>query len=233
MPPRLNETMRSRFVRDDATDEEIEHEAATVGPLAASVRELVDAVIRTEVDEAEIEDVRRQVDALTARLRAKGLEGSYGARLSSTGRVRNWGNAVIGVRNALAPPLEIVRDSERITCDFTLGAAYEGPPGLVHGGVSALILDQALGEAAAAGGRPGMTGTLTLRYCEATPLGRLRVEAEIDRVEGVKTFARGRILACREDGSDPTVTVEAEGVFILPRWAREKPEHPAATVDAI
>ena len=55
--------------------------------------------------------------------------------------------------------------------DFHLGAAYEGPPGLVHGGVSAMILDQILGEAAGAGGKPGMTGTLTLTYRQGTPLG--------------------------------------------------------------
>lgn len=233
MPPRLNEQMRTRFTRDEATDEQVDHEAAVMGPLAAAVRELIDAVIRTEVDDAEIEDVRRQVEALSARLRGRQVEGSYGTRLSATGRVRNWGNAVIGVRNPIAPPLEMHRGDGRVWADFTLGAAYEGPPGLVHGGVGALVLDQALGEAAAAGGRPGMTGTLTLRYREATPLGAVRVEAEIDRVEGVKTFARGRLLARHDDGSEPTVTVEAEGVFILPRWARESGEDAAATVDAI
>jgi acyl-coenzyme A thioesterase PaaI-like protein len=233
MPPRLNERMRSRFVRDEVSDAQVDHEAAVVGPLAQAVRGLVDAVIRTEVDDAEIEAVRREVEALTARLRARELDGSYGTRLSATGRVRNWGNAVIGVRNAVAPPLDIERADGRIRSDFVLGAAYEGPPGLVHGGVAALVLDQALGEAAAAGGRPGMTGTLTLRYREATPLGALRVEAEIDRVEGVKTFARGRLLARHDDGSEPTVCVEAEGVFILPRWARGRAEDAAATVDAI
>lgn len=226
MPPRLNERMRSRFVHDEATDAEIDREAAMVGPLADAVRGLIDAVVRTQVDDVEIEDVRRQVAVLTARLRADELDGSYGTRLSASGRVRNWGNAVIGVRNAIAPPLHIDRDPDRdagrITGDVTLGAAYEGPPGLVHGGVSALILDQALGEAAAASGRPGMTGTLTIHYHEATPLGPLRVEAEIDRVEGVKTFVRGRILTRPDDGSEPIVTVEAEGVFILPRWAREQ-----------
>ena len=72
-----------------------------------------------------------------------------------------------------------------------------------------------LGEAAGAGGKPGMTGTLTLRYRRGTPLGDLRAEAHIDRVEGIKTYAVGH-LADAEG-----VTVEAEGVFILPRWARE------------
>ena len=85
----------------------------------------------------------------------------------------------------------------------------------MHGGVSALILDQVLGEAAGAGGKPGMTGTLTLRYRQGTPLGDLRVEGWIDRVDGIKTYAKAHILG--PDG----VTVEAEGIMILPRWARE------------
>ena len=74
---------------------------------------------------------------------------------------------------------------------------------------------QQLAEAAGAGGKPGMTGTLTLRYRRGTPLGDLRVEGWIDRVDGIKTFAKAHIIG--PDG----VTVEAEGVMILPRWARE------------
>ena len=67
----------------------------------------------------------------------------------------------------------------------------------MHGGVAALILDQVLGEAAGAGGKPGMTGTLTLRYRQGTPLGDLRGEAWIDRVEGIKTFAKAHIIGRR------------------------------------
>ena len=102
-----------------------------------------------------------------------------------------------------------------VWAEFELGPQYEGPPTLVHGGVSALILDQILGEAAAAAGKPGMTGTLTIRYRRATPLGALRGEAKVDRVEGIKTYAVGQISDAEG------VTVEAEGVFILPKWARE------------
>jgi hypothetical protein len=72
-----------------------------------------------------------------------------------------------------------------------------------------------LGEAAGAGGKPGMTGTLTLRYRRGTPLGDLHVEAHIDRADGIKTYAVGHIADAEG------VTVEAEGVFILPKWARK------------
>jgi len=52
----------------------------------------------------------------------------------------------------------------------------------------------------------------------ATRLGDLHAEARITRSEGVKTYAVGH-LADAEG-----VTVEAEGVFIQPRWARERSE---------
>jgi acyl-coenzyme A thioesterase PaaI-like protein len=134
-----------------------------------------------------------------------------------TGKLRPHGNAVVGLRNPVAPPLQVQRSKEgRAWASFHLGALYEGPPGLVHGGVCALILDQMLGEAAAAGKAPGMTGSLRLRYRRPTPLGDLSAEATIDRVEEIKTTVTGRIL-----DADGEPTVEAEGLFILPRWARE------------
>jgi hypothetical protein len=42
----------------------------------------------------------------------------------------------------------------------------------------------------------------------------LRAEAFIERIDGFKTFARGYL----KDAEG--VTVEAEGVFIQPAWAR-------------
>jgi acyl-coenzyme A thioesterase PaaI-like protein len=204
------------YVQDDITPEELERQKALYGPFTQAVRELIDATIRTEVDDEEVRAVQAEVEALTARLRARQLDGAYGVRFGATGRGRPWGNSVVGLRNAIAPPLVIDHDETgRAWSDFHLGAAYEGPPGLVHGGVSALILDQMLGEAAGAGGKPGMTGTLTLRYRRGTPLGDLRAEAWIDRSEGIKTWARGHLMDAEG------VTVEAEGLFILPRWARE------------
>lgn len=206
----------SGYVHDDLPEDEIDRQRALYGPFTQAVRELVDATIRTEVGDDEIRAAQAEIEALAARLRTRQMEGSYGVRFGAEGRGRPWGNTVVGLRNPVAPPLVVERaDTGRAWSDFRLGAAYEGPPGLVHGGVSALILDQMLGEAAGAGGKPGMTGTLTLRYRRGTPLGDLRAEAWIDRAEGYKTWARGHLLAAGE------VTVEAEGVFILPRWARE------------
>lgn len=213
--PRPTDTMR--YTREELTAEEIAAEQALFGPLAGATRELVEAVVRTEVDAEEVRAVTAQVESLVARLRARQMPGPFGVRFTAEGTVRGHGNAVVGLRNAVAPPLEVQRDTEqrRAWAEVVLGAQYEGPPGLVHGGVSALLLDQMAGEAASAGGRPGMTGTLTLTYRRGTPLGPVRIECWIDRVEGVKTFVTGHI------SDDEGPTVHCEGIFILPRWARE------------
>jgi len=203
----------------DLTDEEVEAENAVYGGLADAVRRLNEATLRTTVDHETVEEVRRQVEELTARLEKSMIEGSFGVSFTSGGRVRGYGNAVVGLRNPLAVPLRIVQDKDRgrARAEFELNALYEGPPGQVHGGVVALVLDQVFGEAAAAGGTPGMTGTLKLRYGLNTPLGRCSAEAWVDRRDGVKTIVKGELR--RADG---TVTVTAEGIFILPRWAREE-----------
>ena len=201
----------------DLSAEELEQERVLFGGLAASVRDLADASLRTTVPTEVVTEVQGEIERLTARLRSEQIPGSFGVSLTEEGTVRGYGNAVVGLRNPIAPPLEIERSDEgRAWSSFRLGALYEGPPGLVHGGVAALVLDQVLGEAAAAGGSPGMTGTLTLRYLQGTPLGECSAEGWIERVEGVKTFAYAELR--RADGE---ATVRAEGVFILPRWARE------------
>ena len=210
---------------DEAQDA---RERATYAGLADAVRRLCDASVRSTVDDDVMRSVTSALHAEAERLEAERIEGSYGVALTTTGHGRAFGNAVVGLRNPVAVPLEIERDpSGRAWASFHLGAVYEGPPGLVHGGVTALLLDQICGEAASAGGSPGMTGTLNLRYLAGTPLGPCSAEAWIDRTEGVKTFVKGAMRnAAGED------TVSAEGIFILPKWARAARDEGAGAPNA-
>ena len=204
------------FTVEDLSSEDIARLREIYEPLTDSVRSLVDAAIRTEADAKTVAEVKRVIDAAIARLRERQLDGAFGVRVTESGESMGWGNAVIGIRNALAPPLFTHRDSEgRISADFHLGAAYEGPPGHVHGGVAALILDHVLGEAASPDRQPRFTGTITMRYLRPTKLGPLRTEAIRIRSEGVKTYCTGHIADAEG------ITVEAEGVFITPRWLRD------------
>jgi acyl-coenzyme A thioesterase PaaI-like protein len=128
------------------------------------------------------------------------------------------GSPVVPVTGAicgllLAPPIEIhVQPGGVSRTEFTLSDVYEGPPGFVHGGISALILDDLLGNAAAANGTPGMTATLDLRYRRPTPLGvPLVAEARTIRVEGRKTFVHATIT-----NPEGQITIEATAMFVMP-----------------
>jgi acyl-coenzyme A thioesterase PaaI-like protein len=211
------------YTRTTLSPEEAAERDRVLGALTDATRQLADAQLRTQVDLDEAARVTDEIRVLTDRLLAKAKEGPLGTELGpGENEVRNHGNTVMGLRN----PFACVRRSDRtvtedkhVHYDIELNGLYEGPPGLVHGGVSALILDQLLGEAAAVGGGPGMTGRLTVHYRRPTPLGKLTLEGWIDSREGRKSVLRGHIK-----DPDGIVTVEAEGLFILPRWASEHPE---------
>lgn len=204
------------FGFDVISAEEFERQRELYGPLTEAVRKLINASLHTEVDEDAVRDAQAAIEAATEKLERKQRTATT-LRHEDTGRPLAWANPAIGLRNAIAPPMIIHHEDDgRAWSEFTLSGAYEGPPGWVHGGISALVLDHILGEAASDGlTKPKFTGTITLKYLRGTPLGRLRAEAWLDRVDGSKTYARGTLSDA--DG----VTVEAEGVFIQPAWARD------------
>jgi acyl-coenzyme A thioesterase PaaI-like protein len=187
--------------------------------LAAATRGLVEAAVLTDLDEDDLLVAAKELEAVNDRLRQRRLEHPPRPDLGPDGRMRALANPVIGEANPLAPPLHVeVTPDGTARAEFELGDAYEGPPGLVHGGVCALILDHVLGSAGGAGGRPGMTGTLRLRYHRPTPLHRpLVARAWIESVDGRKTTIAGEVA--RTDGR---VTVEASGLFILPSFLADQ-----------
>lgn len=120
---------------------------------------------------------------------------------------------VVGRLNPIAPPVEMWRAEgpagQEIHGSATLGAAYNGPPDCVHGGVIAEILDELLGCVCVTNGIGGFTGTLTIVYRSTTPLSQpLTLRGWHDRSEGRKIFAKGTIH------HGETLCVEAEGIFI-------------------
>lgn len=188
--------------------------------LAGAVRELLDATVRSRINASKVDALTEQVRAVSRTLLTDALDGPVGLQRSADGRLRDPANPVAGRRNAFAVPLKVHRDKEskRASASFTLGAPYEGPPGHVHGGVLAMLLDQVMGMIPALVGRPGMTGYLNVTYRRPSPLmADLGVEAWVDRTEGWKTYVNGRIF----DGQGRT-TVEADALFIVPKFARQR-----------
>jgi uncharacterized protein (TIGR00369 family) len=160
-----------------------------------------------------VEAVRDELAALTQRLRTIRREQPPVAHFEGHGMLRQLASPITGLLNPIAPPVEIeILPDGTARCEYTLTAVYEGPPGFVHGGISALVLDQLLGAAALANGTPGMTATLEMRYRRPTPHGvALTAEARVLHVEGRRTTVEARIT-----GPDGRTTVEATGTFVMP-----------------
>lgn len=207
------------FLPSNVSTAEIEESEQVHGALAEDIRSLVDVAIRTSVDPERIAAARELVRQASQILDEDAATGPAGIHFNTEGRSWNWGNAVVGIRNAIAPPVVLRWDDDgAVRSDVELGVAYEGPPACVHGGVSALVLDHLMGEtASAAHTRMIVTGTLTLRYVRPLPLGLIHLEATIAREEGRKVTVTATI---RADGVDQAA-VEAEGLFIIPSWSQD------------
>ncbi|MFM8304930.1 MAG: PaaI family thioesterase [Actinomycetota bacterium] len=117
----------------------------------------------------------------------------------------------IGLANPLAPPLRVwVDDDDTVHGAVNVDAAYEGPPGCVHGGIIASLFDEILGVANITAGVGAMTGTLTVVYRSPTPLKTdLVLAARMVGIEGRKVRAAGTIHA------GDRLCAEAEGIFIM------------------
>src|SRR3546814_20883506 len=99
---------------------------------------------------------------------------------------------MLGRANPLAPPIELELLDDCIIGRATISAAYEGPPGCVHGGFVAAAFDEALGSAQSLSGAPGMTGRLIVHYRSPTTLlTDLRFEGRPESVSGHNILTRG------------------------------------------
>jgi acyl-coenzyme A thioesterase PaaI-like protein len=182
--------------------------------LADAMRLVIERLVPSNAPEEELrraaEGLERYAEALKAHPRLKNIHGyPESANAGDVGAFFDQ-SPFIGLANPLAPPITIGKSGERsIHATVAFGSAYEGPPGCVHGGFIAAAFDEVLGYVQSLSGAPGMTGTLTIKYRQPTPLHtELYFEAEILRVEGRKIFTKGRLYA------GDVLTAEADGLFI-------------------
>ncbi|MEZ5244337.1 MAG: PaaI family thioesterase [Acidimicrobiales bacterium] len=193
-----------------------------------ALRDLIDMVRTADLEGVELDDHVRSIEALVAALRPHRHEGmrmqaalryedvtgdaSEGGGMSDPNQFFPY-SPVVGRLNPIAPPVEMWlvdgAASREVHGSATIGAAYNGPPDCVHGGVIAEILDELLGCVCVTNGLGGFTGTLNVVYRSTTPLSQpLTLRGWHDRSEGRKVFAKGTIH------HGDTLCVEAEGIFI-------------------
>lgn len=209
------------------TTSEANADAAAAARLGGALRELLDAAVLFDAGgdpqaPAALEAVTDQVRSLTATLSASRRESMLWPNHGSMQRAHRPFSPVIGEANPIAPPLVVrpdpdgVRIGERaVVGEVTMRPIHEGPPGAIHGGWVASLLDQLLGHANATSGVGGMTIELTVRYLRRTPYGvPLQLRARTTEVEGRRVRASGEIVA------DGVVTAEATGLFLQPTAER-------------
>ena len=188
---------------------------AAVTELGSALRELVDASVATTVGAADLRAAAAEVRAVTHRLAASRRPASQLPALDDPVAFRRVYNPVSGVGSALAPPLVIRGADGGVVAEATLGLAYEGPPSYLHGGMSALFMDQLLGAAALAAGLWGMTARLEIDYRGPVPLQTpLLLRAAVTESAGRKILVGGNIALA---GEPERPLVEARGIFVAPR----------------
>ncbi len=107
--------------------------------------------------------------------------------------------------NGLFPPGSVLISSE-----FHFDRAQQGPPGHAHGGASAAVIDEAMGASVWQSGYRALLAHYELDYRLPVPLNEpLRVEAGVEKVDGRKVYARGRILL-----PDGRAAVEGSGLYL-------------------
>ena len=167
--------------------------------LGSRIRELIEASVCAGED-ADLAAAASRVEAVTAALRtAGGAPPLLLAALEGGGHL-SVNNPLEGPGNPLAPPLSWTHvGPDEVRAEVLLGAAHEGPPGRVHGGWVAAVLDHVLGRATAAAGFPGMTASLTVDYHRGTPYAvPLGVHGRLERRDGRKLHATGTLRAGEE-----------------------------------
>ena len=113
----------------------------------------------------------------------------------------------IGAYNPCFPEYEIAVDGARATGSVTFPLAFEGPPGVVHGGVLATFFDCVVQHHNCDVGVAGKTTSLSIEYRRPTPLG-VALGFEIDRdAEDRRITSRARLFL--DDDTLCAATMEA------------------------
>jgi acyl-coenzyme A thioesterase PaaI-like protein len=185
-----------------------EEEHAVRAQLVEVGRSLADAIGRTAVDDRVLGQAVTQLRALEGELRVRQHDRapriSYDEAVGrSTYCWQRWNVALphLVMNFAGAHGHAVLPDG--------LNELYEGPIGLVHGGVSVVLVDALVTSLAQFHGLRNVTAGLNVRFTSPTPLHTyLTVRAELREVHERKAIVSGSIEC------EGTVTVEATAVLV-------------------
>ena len=116
-----------------------------------------------------------------------------------------------GPASAIGLHLEfLLAEDGAVVCLPMIPKCFEGPPGYLHGGIIATLLDEAMSKTVRARGLKAVTGRMEIDYRRPVrSAAPIRLEGRLLRSEGRKHWTEARILDARGH-----MLAEAKGIFI-------------------
>ena len=188
--------------------------------LASATRALNEKLVSTDIDPELAAALIEKIEGLAAELsQAQQVTGLVDmAKRGQRGTIDDVMGELVSVggrSHPCSPELRWQEASNRITGTVKFSQAFEGPPGHVHGGWVAGVLDHLMGMTHVRTGHPGMTGGLSVRYLKPTPLNqRIEVSAQATELDDKRTEVNAEMRF------GETTTATAEAIFV--RVDREK-----------
>jgi acyl-coenzyme A thioesterase PaaI-like protein len=95
-----------------------------------------------------------------------------------------------GENNPRGLKMRFVDRGGESVCEFAVPTEYQSWRGMIHGGLVALMLDEAVGWAGWHAGHPGLTGKLEVRYRLPLKVGEtVRVVGRVERIRRTLVYA--------------------------------------------
>lgn len=119
-----------------------------------------------------------------------------------------------GVRNPFGLQMVFRQEGDTVVSDFMPREEHQGFPGVIHGGIVATVMDEALNRTSMLSKHPAwtMTGRLEVRYRQYVPYGKLlRVRAALTLERGRMVQAVGTLTLAEDEN---VVLTEAQGTFM-------------------
>ena len=109
-----------------------------------------------------------------------------------------------------------VAEDQSVVCMPVVAANFEGPPGLLHGGIIATLLDEAMSKAVRVRGLTAMTRKMDVEYLRPVPSATaIRIVGKLVRSEGRKHWTEAQLF-----DDKLKILASAKGLFVEVRASR-------------
>jgi uncharacterized protein (TIGR00369 family) len=109
-----------------------------------------------------------------------------------------------------------VAEDQSVLCMPVVAGTFEGPPTLLHGGIIATLLDEAMSKSVRVRGLMAMTRQMEIEYLRPVPSGtEIRIVGRLVRSEGRKHWTEAQIF-----NDKAKVLATAKGLFVEVRASR-------------